>query len=272
MPAAASAAAAAATCPRAKSARVYAQRCAVCHGPDGRGNGPAAPSLIPRPRDFTLGLFKYKSTPAGQPPTDDDLRQVIANGLPASAMPYFHDLLSDSEIDAVVAQIKQFSKAFSGVSPQAIVVPPRPAPTAASTERGRALYISRDCAGCHGPDGRKARFLVDASTNHPTPIRDLSAPWTFHGGSDPNQIWLRLTTGIERVGHPPSQATLPGGSSSSSADASVCTGTKVFSHRPDSQTPVNDTRLSSRICLSGLGTARPSGAISLSCDGTSELR
>ncbi|MGH7711427.1 MAG: c-type cytochrome, partial [Gemmatimonadaceae bacterium] len=28
--------------------RIYAQRCAVCHGPDGRGNGPAAPSLIPR--------------------------------------------------------------------------------------------------------------------------------------------------------------------------------------------------------------------------------
>jgi cytochrome c553 len=24
--------------------RIYAQRCAVCHGPDGRGNGPAAPS------------------------------------------------------------------------------------------------------------------------------------------------------------------------------------------------------------------------------------
>src|SRR5262249_8371441 len=72
-------------------ARVYAQRCAVCHGPDGRGNGPAAPSLVPRPRDFTLGLFKYKSTPAGQPPNDNDLRQVVANGLQASAMPYFHD-------------------------------------------------------------------------------------------------------------------------------------------------------------------------------------
>jgi len=37
---------------------------------------------------------------------------------------------------------------------------------------------------------------VDSSTNHPTPIRDLSAPWTFRGGSDPNQIWLRLTTGV----------------------------------------------------------------------------
>jgi len=66
-------------------ARVYAQRCAVCHGPDGRGNGPAAPSLIPRPRDFTSELFKYKSTPYGQPPSDNDLRKVIANGLPDSA-------------------------------------------------------------------------------------------------------------------------------------------------------------------------------------------
>ena len=177
-------------------ARVYAQRCAICHGPDGRGNGPAAASMIPRPRDFTGGLFKYKSTPHGQLPTDNDLRQVVANGLPASAMPYFHDLLSDSEIDAVVAQVKQFSKAFRSASPQGIVVPSRPATTAASVERGRALYIAQDCVGCHGPDGRKGGFLVDSRTNHPTPIRDLSAPWTFRGGSDPNQIWLRLTTGV----------------------------------------------------------------------------
>src|SRR5580765_6321748 len=34
-------------------ARIYARHCATCHGPDGRGNGPGAPSLIPRPRDFT---------------------------------------------------------------------------------------------------------------------------------------------------------------------------------------------------------------------------
>ena len=36
-------------------AKVFAQRCSVCHGPDGRGNGPAAPSMLPRPRDFSLG-------------------------------------------------------------------------------------------------------------------------------------------------------------------------------------------------------------------------
>ena len=122
--------------------------------------------------------------------------ESIANGLPASAMPYFRDLLSDSEIDAVVGRVKQFSKAFTGAPPKAIDIPPRPVMTAASVERGRALFIAQDCVGCHGPDGQKGGFLVDSSTNHPTPIRDLSAPWTFRGGSDPNQIWLRLTTGI----------------------------------------------------------------------------
>ena len=54
-------------------ARVFAQRCAVCHGPDGKGNGPAAPSMFPRPRDFSSGIFKYKSTAADEPPTDEDL-------------------------------------------------------------------------------------------------------------------------------------------------------------------------------------------------------
>ena len=83
-------------------AKVFAQRCAVCHGPDGRGNGPAAPSMSPRPRDFSSGIFKYKSTPAGEPPTDADLLRTIRDGLPASAMPYFADLLSAEDLAAVV--------------------------------------------------------------------------------------------------------------------------------------------------------------------------
>ena len=176
-------------------ARVYARRCAVCHGPDGRGNGPAAPSMIPRPRDFTLGLFKYKSTPAGQPPAEQDLERVVTNGLPGSAMPYFRDLLSEIEIRAVVTQVEQFSVAFREAPPQTISIPPRPSATATRLDRGRALYGTQGCVGCHGVDGRKGGWLQDAK-NYPTIVRDLSAPWTFHGGSDPDQIWLRLTTGL----------------------------------------------------------------------------
>src|SRR6202522_1883100 len=94
-------------------ARVFAQQCAVCHGPDGKGNGPAAPSMFPRPRDFSSGVFKYKSTAAGEPPTDDNLLRTVRDGLPASAMPYFAGLLSDEELTAVVQRVKSFSTAFS---------------------------------------------------------------------------------------------------------------------------------------------------------------
>jgi mono/diheme cytochrome c family protein len=173
---------------------IYAQRCAVCHGPDGRGNGPAAPSLIPRPRDFTLGQFKYQSTPAGQPPSDADLMRVVAHGLQASAMPYWHDLMSDGDMREVVGYIKGLSPVFSGPPPEPLVIPPRVTPDAASLARGRDLYVDA-CAECHGQDGRAQVTLQDAK-GYPVITRDLTAPWTFRGGSQPEQVWLRLTTGM----------------------------------------------------------------------------
>ncbi len=175
--------------------RVYVERCAVCHGLDGRGNGPAAPSLIPRPRDFTTGIYKYRSTGARAMPADSDLRRVVADGLPASAMPYWRDVLSPAEIDAVVEYVKSLAPARAASPPSAIRVPPRVAPDSASIARGRALYASRGCIACHGTDGRMRATLVDA-TGHAVHARDLTAPWTFRGGSTPEAIWLRLTTGL----------------------------------------------------------------------------
>jgi len=173
--------------------RLYVRWCATCHGPDGRGNGPAAPSLIPRPRDFTRGLFKYKSTPAAQPPTDDDLAGIVADGLQASAMPYFRDVLAADEIRAVVRYIKTLSPAFDGAAPRPIPIPPRVPADAAGLARGRALYADLGCDRCHGADGRRREKQRDAK-DYPVVTRDLTAPWTFAGGSDPEQVWLRLTT------------------------------------------------------------------------------
>lgn len=175
-------------------AQIYAERCALCHGPDGKGNGPAAPSMIPRPRDFTLGLYKYKTTPAGQPPTDEDLARVIRDGLPASAMPYFGDLLTEEEITAVAAHLKTFSSVFEGenlIPPVTAVEPPT---HSASLERGAALF-QQHCIACHGADGRLMLKLADQK-GYPVIARDLSAPWTFRGGSTPADLYLRLTTGL----------------------------------------------------------------------------
>src|SRR5947208_2943307 len=115
--------------------RVYAQRCAVCHGPDGRGNGPAAPSLIPRPRDFTLALFKYKSTPGNEAPTDADLRRVVTRGLAASAMPSFGVLLTEAEIAGVVEQVKRLARLHS--VPASGIVPQRMPRVRPNIARGR---------------------------------------------------------------------------------------------------------------------------------------
>ncbi len=174
--------------------RVFAQHCAICHGPDGRGNGPAAPSLIPHPRDFTTGEFKYRSTASGDPPLDADLIRVVRDGLQASAMPYWRDLLSDTEIRAVVEYVKGFSPVFKAGSPQPLTVPPRIPPDVASLARGQKLFQTQ-CASCHGIDGRAQLTLKDPK-GYPVIARDLTAPWTFRGGTEPEQIWIRLTTGL----------------------------------------------------------------------------
>ncbi len=174
--------------------KVYAERCAICHGTGGDGKGVAAPSIYPRPRNFTLGQFKYKTTAPGLPPSDADLINIVSNGLHASPMPYFKDILTDEEITSVVQYVKDFSPVFAATAPEPISIPDRPTPDDASLARGQELFAA-NCASCHGADGRARAELKDAD-GFTVYTRDLTAPWTFRGGSEPEQIWLRLTTGL----------------------------------------------------------------------------
>lgn len=175
--------------------RVYLANCAICHGPDGRGNGAAAPSMIPRPRDFTAGIYKYKSTAAGEAARQADLVRTVRDGLHASGMPYWRDVLKPQEIGAVVEYIRAFAPASRSHEPAALEIPARVAPDPASEARGAALFASLGCAGCHGENLRGGLELRDAK-GYPVLSRDLTAPWTFRGDAQPEQIWLRLTTGL----------------------------------------------------------------------------
>jgi mono/diheme cytochrome c family protein len=151
--------------------------------------------MFPRPRDFSAGVFKYKSAAVGEEPTDDDLLRTIRDGLPASAMPYFAGLLSNEELTAVVEQVKSFSTAFSRPG-RAIEIPASVPSSPQSVTRGKGLFVSQGCSGCHGDDGRGGQAFDDGS-GHRVFVRDLTAPWTFRGGSRAMDIWLRLTTGIK---------------------------------------------------------------------------
>ena len=106
----------------------------------------------------------------------------VTRGLAASAMPSFGDLLTEAEIAGVVEQVKRLARLHS--VPASGIVPQRMSRVRPNIARGRDLYAGLGCVGCHGADGRKTGFLQDARGYH-TPVRDLTAPWTFRGGSAP---------------------------------------------------------------------------------------
>ena len=96
---------------------IYFRRCSFCHGLLGDGNGPAADYLDPRPRDFTLGTFKFRTTQSGELPTDEDMFRTVSRGLSGTGMQAFDsDLikngLSEQERWAVIFYIKTFVPEF----------------------------------------------------------------------------------------------------------------------------------------------------------------
>ena len=77
---------------------IYLERCAVCHGPQGRGDGPEAPFLSPRPASLISAGSSVKS--------DAEFLAVIANGKPRTAMPAWKDRLSEEQRREVLAYIR----------------------------------------------------------------------------------------------------------------------------------------------------------------------
>ena len=84
--------------------RVYAERCSGCHGDDGKGDGPAAAALVPRPRNFHDTAFWRERKP-------EELKTIIKRGKPGTMMPGFEGVLSDAEIDAALARVRRFAPA-----------------------------------------------------------------------------------------------------------------------------------------------------------------
>lgn len=134
---------------------VYRRACEACHGAGGEGNGPAAGALDPRPRNFTGGVFKFRSTPSGTLPTDDDLFKTISEGIPRTTMPAWKKLLTERERRDVIAFIKTFSDNFEKWGPgEPISIPAEPAVAQESIFEGEQVFKIMECWACHGQTGR----------------------------------------------------------------------------------------------------------------------
>ena len=177
-------------------AELYRLRCAVCHGAEGRGDGPAAPLLTPPPRDFTTGVYKFRSTPAGTLPTESDVLRTITRGLSGTSMPPFGDLIEDADRRALARHVLSLAPPARRTAP-AIDLPQidwRPQ----LAVRGARAYMRAGCAQCHGEDGRAEgwRPKREGPTGE-VPPTDLTEPWSFRGGAQIDDIALRIVGGID---------------------------------------------------------------------------
>jgi cbb3-type cytochrome c oxidase subunit III len=178
---------------------VYDARCVECHGTSGKGDGPSASYLTPRPRDFTSGKYKIRTTETGSIPTDDDLIQSVRQGLYGTAMPAWDRILSDTEIHDVVDYIKSLAPAFATQQAKVVALGPGAPSLPESVDRGRVVYDKLQCGKCHGSDGRGTGAVAttfEDDWKQPLKAANLTEPWTFHGGATSRDIYLRFRTGM----------------------------------------------------------------------------
>ncbi len=179
---------------------VYKERCAYCHGAEGRGDGAPGAHLTVKPRDLTSGVYKIRSTESGSLPTDADIMRSISAGLPGSSMPAFKGVIPDDEIAAVITHIKTFSPRFGTERAKPVPVPRRVSSTESGRARGKTLYSTLECGACHGSDGAGTDAIAtefEDEWGNPIKPTNLTEPWTFRGGRTEKDVYMRLRTGLD---------------------------------------------------------------------------
>lgn len=83
-------------------ADVYTEQCRSCHGRDGKGDGPAARFLSPKPRDLTSGEWRH-----AEGGTIAAIAEVVRSGVDDTGMQPMGELLTDEETLAVAAYVHE---------------------------------------------------------------------------------------------------------------------------------------------------------------------
>ena len=176
---------------------MYEKKCALCHGDKGDGKGAAADLLVPKPRDFTTGVYKIRTT-ASKAPTDQDLFKIITDGMPGTSMPPWA-VLSERDRWNLVAYVKTFAAEKFKEAPKKLELPKEVASSPESLKRGKEMFEAIECHKCHGTDGRAdgpSRSELKDEWGTPIAPANLAKAWTFRGGASRTDVATRLANGI----------------------------------------------------------------------------
>jgi cytochrome c oxidase cbb3-type subunit 2 len=123
---------------------LYAKNCSSCHGPDGRGDGPGAESLLTAPSD--LSAHEY---------TTARVADALWNGVAGTAMQAWRDH-SLGDLASMARVVQRFHTGQDATVPEDLVA------------LGERVYAAH-CVQCHGQDGggngSAAAELTIAPTN-----------------------------------------------------------------------------------------------------------
>ncbi len=176
-------------------AKIFAFRCATCHGAIGDGNGPTGRAQNPKPRDFRLGVIKFASTKAGELAPDADYARLITKGLKGTNMLALP--MPPDEVELVTHYVKSLSDrwldpaAKAGTAVETSVDPW--SDRAAAIAEGNELIKAR-CTSCHATDSNEG-------TGSESVFGTLKAPklvsgLTLKAGAAPADIYRTLAAGV----------------------------------------------------------------------------
>lgn len=197
-----------------KGKKVYQKYCVICHGEKGDGKGLVG--IIHRfeksgliwdiyPRDFTVGVFKFRSTPTGCLPDDKDLMRIVTSGIPRSGMPS-HEDVSREKRKAVIEYIKTLSPRWEEEELCEVITAKKPdwVGSPESVKKGEKIYKDMKCWECHGyegkGDGPKSGELKDDWGDRILPFNFTTG--TLKRGSKPSDVYMTFTTGLDGTGMP----------------------------------------------------------------------
>ncbi len=224
-----------------RGAEIYSRYCVQCHGVSGDGNGAAAGYLIPKPRNYLMGIFKFTSTTYGSKPLREDLIRTVKRGIRGTSMPAF-PLLPPRDLEAVVDYVLSLThrgELESKLAEQAefdeqideakvpevvteiigrwdaargqVVYPSTAMPTfrQANVDQGKEAFLTKGCAKCHGDDGRgmMASNVGTDAWGNPTKAADLTSGM-LRGGTEPLDIYRHIDAGINGTPMPSFRDTL----------------------------------------------------------------
>ncbi len=182
--------------------KIYERYCIACHGADGKGDGAEAYQLETKPTDFTSGNIKFKSTPYGTLPSEEDIVSTLKSGVRTTAMlPQLQ--LSDEQMHEAAAYIISLMPKDQKAGKPVEISKASPVNNKL-LEKGKKLFQT-NCVSCHGTDakgdGPLSKTLMDYRQKPIHPADLTLRP--LKRANTPERMYRIISTGIEGTPMPP---------------------------------------------------------------------